>query len=305
MAKTIKFNLVCDGNPVRTLEDLQNNFSIEDVLAYYHNGLLHRWLCVRGYEKELKAVSSISRTEPMDIIKELIQIFDVVVDAKEVEESIYILQYLEERKERCACYEKENYNTTHIIADYEDGYHQLVRKILDNPKDSAIIKAAIEEMATNYAWILQLNHRSLFFTLKVRSPLALMCLLMNEKTRYYYLPVERKKEDGTTILDIETDCDKKDMFEYIRNIVKNPIFLGSIKDEVVSFSGVTDGYWKDLEPKGKKYMIISMGSGDYVRSSGNSGGDLSSTDVTDKFVILDGIDYKSNSNVRKLTYMEV
>ena len=48
MAKTIKFNLVCDGNPVRTIEDLQNNFSIEDVLAYYHNGLLRRGLEVRG-----------------------------------------------------------------------------------------------------------------------------------------------------------------------------------------------------------------------------------------------------------------
>lgn len=30
MAKTIKFNLICDNTPVRTIEDLQNNFSIED-----------------------------------------------------------------------------------------------------------------------------------------------------------------------------------------------------------------------------------------------------------------------------------
>ena len=39
MAKTIKFNLICDNTPVRTIEDLQNNFSIEDVLDYYRNGL--------------------------------------------------------------------------------------------------------------------------------------------------------------------------------------------------------------------------------------------------------------------------
>ena len=44
MAKTIKFNLICDNTPVRTIEDLQNNFSIEDVLNYYYNGLLCRWL---------------------------------------------------------------------------------------------------------------------------------------------------------------------------------------------------------------------------------------------------------------------
>jgi len=54
MAKTIKFNLICDNTPVRTIEDLQNNFSIEDVLDYYRNGLLCRWLKVRGYEEELE-----------------------------------------------------------------------------------------------------------------------------------------------------------------------------------------------------------------------------------------------------------
>lgn len=46
MAKTIKFNLICDEKPVRTIEDLQNSFSIEDVLNYYNNQLLHRWLRV-------------------------------------------------------------------------------------------------------------------------------------------------------------------------------------------------------------------------------------------------------------------
>lgn len=49
MSKTIKFNLICDGNPVRNIEDLRDNFSIEDVLKVFHNGLLVRWLGVRGY----------------------------------------------------------------------------------------------------------------------------------------------------------------------------------------------------------------------------------------------------------------
>lgn len=64
MAKTIKFNLICDEKPVRTIEDLQNNFSIEDVLDYYNNQLLHRWLSVRGYNSELEAVSAITSNEP-------------------------------------------------------------------------------------------------------------------------------------------------------------------------------------------------------------------------------------------------
>lgn len=58
MAKTIKFNLICDGNPVRNLEDLQNNFSIEDVLNYYSNKLYQK-LCEKHTNQVQRIVNSI------------------------------------------------------------------------------------------------------------------------------------------------------------------------------------------------------------------------------------------------------
>ena len=67
MAKTIKFNLICDNNPIRTIDDLQNNFSIEDVLAYYNNQLLHRWLEVRDYKEELEKVRAITVDKPVEV----------------------------------------------------------------------------------------------------------------------------------------------------------------------------------------------------------------------------------------------
>ena len=94
MAKTIKFNLICDGNPVRNLEDLQNNFSIEDILAYYNNKLLHRWLKVRGYEKELEAVNEIIAEKNIDIIKSLISIFGIDLDKNDVAENVYRLWFI-------------------------------------------------------------------------------------------------------------------------------------------------------------------------------------------------------------------
>lgn len=314
MAKAIKFNLICDGKPIRTIEDLQNNFSIEDVLAYYNNQLLHRWLRVRGYDSELEAVSAINSKEPMDIIKELIRIFDVAANEKKVEESIYMLKYLDERKELCAIYEQEKYNAAHIIEDYQAGYRQLVEGIYDNPNDAAIIKANIAEIVTNYSWVLQLDHRDLFWTLRERSILAIMCLLMNQGSRDYYLPVvcddgQNKDiyENASPLLDIEEDeySDKKEMFEDICRLIQQSDFSDALGENLHTFSKETDGYWKDLEPKGKRFMIVSMGNGDYVRSAGQTGGDLSSADILNQFVIVDGIDYKSNSNIRKLLYMEV
>lgn len=104
MAKTIKFNLICDNNPIRTIDDLQNNFSIEDVLAYYNNQLLHRWLEVRDYKEELEKVTAITVDKPVEVVKELIKIFGVISDDKKIEEGVYILEYLEERKELCSIY---------------------------------------------------------------------------------------------------------------------------------------------------------------------------------------------------------
>ena len=306
MAKTIKFNLICDEKPVRTIEDLQNNFSVEDVLAYYENKLLHRWLKVRGYKTELEAVSKITSDKPIEIIKELIGIFHVTADANEIEKSIYMLKYLEERKERCAVYEQEKYNMNQIIKDYEEGYRQLVKGILDHPNDIAVIKANIIEIVSNYSWVLKLNHRDLFWELRDKSILAIMCLLMNDEVRSYYLPETYTSPEGEVSRDIEYNKDKKEMFSEICRLVQNHTSLEiELGQNLIVFSGMTDGYWKDLEEKGKRFMIISMESGDYVRSAGKSGGDLSYIDIADKFVILDGIDYKSNSDVDKLLYMEV
>ena len=59
MAKTIKFNLILDNYPVRNIEGMQEHFSIEDMLKYFKNGLLLRWLKVREYEKEYDACTYI------------------------------------------------------------------------------------------------------------------------------------------------------------------------------------------------------------------------------------------------------
>lgn len=296
MAKTIKFNLICDNKPIRTIDDLQNNFLIEDVMEYYDNGLLDRWLEVRGYESELEKVRAITTDEVMEVAKQLIKIFNITVEDKKIEESIYILSFLKEREERFSIYQKKNYQMNKIIKDYQIRYQQLVDGMLSNPKDAAIIKANICEMVSNYTWIFELNHRALFYELMEQSSLAIMCLLMNEHSRKYYLI-----EDENLTYDIDIE----EMFEDICNMIQTNDFKTELGENLITFSGVTDGYWKDLEPKGKKYMIISMGQGDFVRAAGVSGGDLKSEDITNKFIILDGVDYKSKYSTHKLLYMEV
>ncbi len=52
-------------------------------------------------------------------------------------------------------------------------------------------------------------------------------------------------------------------------------------------------------------MIISMAEGDYVRSAGNRNEEFSSSDVKERFLIVNGVDYKSNYSSHTLLYVEV
>ena len=94
MAKTIKFNLILDNHPVRNIEELQEHFSIEDMLKYFENGLLLRWLKVRGYEKEYIAVENIGKSlGNKDIIVSLLKIFKMNdIDIDDIEKEVSILE---------------------------------------------------------------------------------------------------------------------------------------------------------------------------------------------------------------------
>ena len=93
------------------------------------------------------------------------------------------------------------------------------------------------------------------------------------------------------------------MYAIICSMITTSNFRTELGDNLMIFSGVTDGYWKDIEPRGKKYMIISMENCDFVRPSGAHG--IEWDGLTNKFTIMDGIDYKSNSDIHELLYMEV
>ena len=158
----------------------QGHEHIEDVLDYYRNGLLCRWLKVRGYEEELKKVEEIRSEDSMGIIKELIQIFEIPCDPAEVEKSIYILKYKVESESENEQYKQEGYKVEGIIEDYQQGYRSLLNTIFENQNDAAQIKAAIQEIVEKYKWVLQYDYRRVLTELTDQKMLlAVMCFLMN------------------------------------------------------------------------------------------------------------------------------
>lgn len=294
MAKTIKFNLILDNSPVRNIEDLKNNFSIEDLLDTYNKGLLQRWLSVRGYNEYLDKVNNIEVDNKINQIEELIKIFEIECDESKIREGLAIIDYINERKFLLDEYKKANYQTKMVVDDYHSGYDSIISDIIENKDNMAKIKANVREIEENYMGLFNLNYRDLYSTLRDNAPLAVFAILMNNKMRSYFISHENSS--------VNTNSIYTNIIQFIAN--KNAL-KEKLGVELKIFRGNTEAYWKDIEPKGKTFMIISMESGNFVRNAGKFGEELSNISVNNVFLLIDGIDYKSNNENQELLYMEV
>ena len=330
MAKTIKFNLIVDGKPVRTLEALRENFVVEDVFEALRGGLLLRWLETRGYADEAEKIRVLADV-PGDEVQTMRKVI-AALGAEADERSLYALQYRAERVRRYLACQKGKAREAALVKAYQENYFKLANALLDHPDygaNAAQIKAAIAEMATHYEWVLDLHHRSLFLSLcRGGYWLSVMCLLMNPTTRRYYLPDTIELEDGKAVRDVDrslptTDPEydemkfKKEAMEAIWSFVRQRVETvrkGVGEENLRVFAGETAGYWKDLEVKGRQYMVLRMGvladgrastELDYIRAAGAHGVEHSTNQANGAFMILDGLDYKSGSSQRSVLYMEV
>ena len=211
MAKTIKFYMICDDHPVRTIDDLREHFGMEDVLDYYRRGILQRWLKVRGYDAELEAVKQMNATGDAEALTKLIQIFDVGKDPAEIAEFIEILKYNEEKAKAAeekkkkeeeekarAAIENRKKESDNQDSDKEH-YLGLVNTILENSTNKAVIKSAVKEIAENYRYVFEQDYVNLFYLLYECAPMAIFVMLSFDVMREKYLSDNSKLSPENTL----------------------------------------------------------------------------------------------------------
>lgn len=170
---------------------------------------------------------------------------------------------------------------TRIISDYHEGYTKLLLDIEKRNADYPFIKSAVAEMFSRYLGLYMLSAKD-FYERFIEHPLVILAMLANEKMR--------------PLIAFDLSCVWKDL---MRSWPSSP------PSHIQSFAGQTEGYWKDLKPKGTRCLIIKMESGNLIRNSGKSGEEMRADEVNGKFPILDGIDYKSNHSYHQLIFMEI
>ena len=297
MAKTIKFNLILDEKPVRNIEELRENFNIQDILEVYENGLLKRWLEVREYNEEAKKISEIKTSKNIEVIKELIKIFNVEKEEEEIKKSVYAIEFLIEKEVELEVLNEKINQHKKIIDEYHEGYNILKGNIIDHEEDFIYLKETVKKIYSDYFEIFKIDFRYFYNDFSKEAPLVIFAILANKDLRNIFLSDNEIKEKLKTFA-----------YTYYSKLYINgtacPLDSYLFKT-IKSFAGITDGYWKDLEVKGKEFMIISIEEGNFLRNQAKAGEELKASDVKFNYIIIDGIDYKSNNAGHNIFYMEV
>lgn len=291
MAKTIKFNLILDNYPVRNIEGLQEHFSIEDMLKYFENGLLLRWLDVRGYQEQYLAVKAIDHSlDYKEIIIALIKIFEVSdLAVSDIEKAVGILSYLEEERELNEIYRENAFAKKQIIEDYHSGYCALIMHMQDNNENMSILKADAIQMEREYLGLFKLDYDALYFRLLKSAPKAIFAMLTRDAFRQFW---------------IGNDADNSKIKTSVKNdlIAKAGKILG---DDLKIVRRNTQAMWDPIERPEVPVMVISMATGTFVKNAGAFYEKYSSLDVNNKLPKFNGLEYQCNDADLSLLYMEV
>ncbi len=319
MAKTIKFNLNCDGHPVRTLEDLREHFSMEDVLEYLNNGMLARWLDIREYTAEKEQVEQITADNDRDRLWALVNIFDIDADQKEVTERAQQLDWKNRQKALSAVYQASGEGRQRILSDYFSGYKNAVETILTNLEDYGSIKSAVTDIDEHYQEAFDLQYKELIKRIygavwkDAHMPTALLALFTRPHMRAKYLP--EADTPSSFVMRLPTRIalswpNYKQIMEYAQDTVPKE-YDYNLKPPFHVVRGESGGGDKLIQRSGQQVMVIKVESSDrnYVQASAANGENAHSYYeingmISGRFVLLDGLRCKLSQG-DALWYMEV
>ena len=312
MAKEIKFNLIVDETPVRDIAGLQDNFCIEDVLELYRKGVLEKWLCVRGFKEELKKLAEV-KPDDKDLAYKLADVFDVGIPADRMNEAMYSLRFYEKRTEELMSRESNDQQERNVIDGYHNGYDVLKAQIAVDSLDMPKLKAIAKEIADKYIALFALDYSRFFGCFVDDAPLMIFAILMNSHLRDYFLDHSWiKGKLGKKFL-LKTEPQRRSFpveMAGFTSLASDVVESDSLKSEALPFGckffkGKTDGYWKDLEEKDCRCLVVSIPDGTFVRSSDKALEEYSAKDINGNFLLLDGLVYKSNTGTSGVVYLEV
>ena len=293
-AKTIKLYLIVDRKQVPIIDGLQDNSCVEGVICLCQDGFWQKWLKFIGYNKKLWQFKAIKSKD--SVIVELIKIF------KRKRSRRACIHWNTRKKEKPNW--KKGRKIEKAIVDYHEGYETLKSKVVENKYDMAFMKATAKEISKYYYRLFKLDYTKFYYEFMTDAPLMIYAILMIPTLRDLFLQNEvvyknliktfkiKSKDEANKLI-----CPDSDQNVDFDNIMQS---IG-----LHFFTGETQSYWKDLQTENTKVMIISVPDSCHIRGAKDMLEDIPSKDTDGKFLILDGLAYKSSDTYNPLVYLEI
>lgn len=343
--KKIKFNLYTNGIGVANLEDLQEHFNIDDIVNHYKSGLLQKWLEVQGLQEELEKLNklSIEDNELISKLLNIFEIKYSKEDIEEIELSRSYLtnkqKFLENFKNNQNDFNQclEDY-----FSEFRSTLHQIINNSRNKAIIKANLKRLEDDFwpltLMNFEEIFykvfDLVPLAILLSLSFKKFRTYICGKTIFEAKYDDIFEEicifestESGDEADIVKDFSTIDIKqidyltfsrlgermKDIKDYIDDynynwIINEGIQQDDKKDGLSKFSGDTNGYWKDLVPKTKKVLVLNISQGSLIcapTANDEIPKELDSEAVNGNFLILDGLQFKSNNANYSVTYLEI
>lgn len=309
--KAIKFNIVVNDTVIRSLEQLKNNFNIDDVYELYTKGILQKWLLLKNEQQLAEQLDAIQSTDIKEVISDILMLFEY--DKAEVENCSFAFVYRSEYKEKINEFMQGAQKYESTINEYHTDYNYLKQK-LSNPqlfidyvphneddedfeeseeyhiqkaKEFSLVKTTVNEIADHYLQLFKLDVVSFFDEYMDDMPIVIMACMMNKKI------VEVLLQDLYIKNQLETKYNNQSM-------------LNGLDPHLMKYSGTTEGMWKYLGDKNKSYLVISMSNnGCRVGEQEALEVDFEYSEINGHYKLLKGLLFKSSSSTQYVNYLEV
>lgn len=339
MAKKIKFNLQVNGVGISSLEGLQDNFNIEDIMEHFKSGLLMRWLEVQGLETELQEINKLSQSKNTDnfaLAQGILEIFDMdkELDKNALKITLADINYKEYKENLLKSNENLNRNAKAFLKEYHEKFQNIIWDIIKNNSDVEKIKSNLKIIEKDYFDLFLLHFQTLVSVLKGSAPLALLFGLGTDKIRNVllaYININEVNDEnrGLNLKDIISEQSSSEDKEYLKNINIDTIdyirfeYFEAIcellykklnfnaqdfPDVIKVFKGSTDGLWRDLVAKNKKVLVLKIegsAKASKIPNDGETNEALGKEEIDGKFLILDGLNFQSSANTASIEYVEL
>lgn len=180
MPKQIKFNLHIDGKPIRDIDELVDNFNIEDLLEKYQNGFLRRWLLARNLINEIAELDNIKGSD-VEKARQLCKIFHADCTEEQLEQAAYPFEFRQKIKVELEQLESAKYKRDEVIRSYHDGYDKLLLDMEAHYDDYSFIKTAIMQIYSEYIELFKLDIGNFYWRFILDYPLVILAVIANDK----------------------------------------------------------------------------------------------------------------------------